>query len=579
MGDVAGPLPENVLIVIADDLGVEQLAAYAEGRDFPNTPTLDALAAEGVLFRNAWTNPICSPSRAAMHTGRYAYRTGLGNVVNPGTYALPTSEITLPEMLDLGTAGAWAHAAFGKWHLGNETVGGIAHPNLSGWSHFAGTMESFCPPFDYETWPQVVDGVETIVSAYATTEEVDRALGWIAGAPEPWLAWVAFSAPHKPFHEPPAALHSVDFASVPPAELDRARYRAAIEALDTELGRLLAGLGTARDRTHVVFVGDNGTPPDVVVPPVVPDKAKNTVFEGGVNVPLIVSGPAVAAPGTEAAGLVVSTDLFATVAELAGVNLATALPPGLELDSVSFAPYLTDPALASLRATVYTESFFPGGKKAPNFFDRALRGERYKLIARDDDLGSLYDLELDPLETNDLLEGSLTPSEESAYQALFSELWGQHGVVAAGTELYGCGTNPAGSFAVLNGAPTPGGFLVFGVDNPAGTQAVGAASLVVLTLDPWPAFPCGLSLPGLGMSGAGSDGELLIDLTTLIAVLSGAPWTGPGSPAPVLLPIPNQSFLLGVTFHAQGILFDATQAFGVAYGLADAARVDIGPAF
>ncbi|MHC5212536.1 MAG: sulfatase-like hydrolase/transferase, partial [Planctomycetota bacterium] len=130
----------NVLIVVADDLGVDMVGAYGEGSDPPPTPVIDSLASQGVLFRNAWSNPVCSPTRAALLTGRPAFRNGIGYIVDasPNNLALPYAEVTLPEMLALGTGGNYRSGAFGKWHLGNDSVGGALAPNLAGFDHFAG---------------------------------------------------------------------------------------------------------------------------------------------------------------------------------------------------------------------------------------------------------------------------------------------------------------------------------------------------------------------------------------------------------------------------------------------------------
>jgi hypothetical protein len=137
-------------------------------------------------------------------------------------------------------------------------------------------------------------------------------------------------------------------------------YRAMIEAVDTEIGRLLTGIGPSLDQTSVIFLGDNGTPSNVVLPPLDPEHSKGRLYEGGIRVPMIVSGPRVVTPGVSAA-LVNATDLFATVAEIAGVDPQTVLPAGTALDSVSFAPYLGDPALPSIRQTNFSEVFLPNG--------------------------------------------------------------------------------------------------------------------------------------------------------------------------------------------------------------------------
>jgi arylsulfatase A-like enzyme len=367
-----GVLPQptsraNVLIVVADDLGVDMVGAYGEGSAPPATPVIDGLAAQGVLFRNVWSNPVCSPTRAALLTGRPAFRTGIGFIVDaaPDNLALPLSEITLPEMLALGTGGKYRSAAFGKWHLGNEAVGGALAPNLAGFDHFAGALSNFYAPESYTNWTRVVDGAVSQSTVYATTDTVDSALAWLADAPEPWLCYVAFNAPHYPVHAPPAGLHSVDLTQAGPLSEDPAPYyRAMVQALDTELGRLLAGVAPPKlARTTVVFLGDNGTPGEVVSRPFPSDHAKGTLHEGGINVPLIVTGPRVQVPGSESLGLVSITDVFATVAELAKVDLDQTLP-GLPLDSRSLLPYLKDPATPSLRKTVFSELFHPNGEPA-----------------------------------------------------------------------------------------------------------------------------------------------------------------------------------------------------------------------
>jgi len=367
------PDPANVLIVIADDLGVEMVQAYGVGPSPPATPTLDALAAGGVLFRNAYSQPKCSPTRASMLTGRHPSRHGIGALVGEADLvALSLDEVTLPELLDLGTGGAYAHAAFGKWHLGSDLVGGNLAPNLAGFGHFDGTTCSLShqPSKGYFDWHQVVDGAGTQVTTYNTTAIVDSAIAWLDATPEPWLCWVAFNAPHAPFHAPPDELHAVDLSQAgPPEEDPRPHYAAAIEALDTELGRLLASLDTeVRERTSVVFVGDNGTPATVIGEPYAGNQGKGTLAQGGVHVPMIVDGPLVGAPGGESEALVHVLDVYATVAELAGLDTG-ALLPGVELDAQSLVPYLTDPATPSARATVFAESFAPNTPGGPTLPD------------------------------------------------------------------------------------------------------------------------------------------------------------------------------------------------------------------
>lgn len=361
--------PGNILILIADDLGIDQIGAYGVGSDPAPTPTLDLIAGAGVLFRNAWSQPTCSPTRASIQTGRFAFRTSIGTVINPFSNgpALPLSEVTLPEMLDLGTGGLYAHAAIGKWHLGSAQTGADFAPNLAGYSHFAGSLEGQIG--NYFNWRRVVNGSVAQSTRYATTSSVNDGLAWIRQQDGPWLCVVSFQAPHAPFHRPPPRLHSqVLPPGTPPISCDapgpdpRPFYKAAVEALDHEIGRMIFSLPAGElAQTTVFFLADNGTDRCLPQAPFTSD-AKGTLYEGGVRVPLLVAGLGVV-QGGECAALVGVTDLFATVAELAGVDLAATLP-GVVLDSVSFAPCLADPAQSS-REWLFAEAFSHNGPGNP----------------------------------------------------------------------------------------------------------------------------------------------------------------------------------------------------------------------
>ncbi len=366
-----GPEPQfredNVLILVADDLGTEMIGAYGQGVDPAPTPNIDRLAAEGVLFRNAWSQATCSPTRATIQTGRYGFRTGIGRVIE--TYsneaALSPAEITLPEMLDRGTSGRYAHAAFGKWHLGSIPLGGNLAPNVAGYRHYAGSLEGQIP--DYFDWIKVVDGRASRVTRYATSETVDDALQWIEAQTGPWMCYVAFQAPHAPYHHPPGYLHTQVLppegprpTCSSPGSDPRPFYKAMVEALDTEIGRLLDGLPPAMaEHTTVIFLSDNGSESCVRAPS---SQGKGTLYRGGINIPFIVWGSRVRQAG-ECLGLVNTTDVFATVADLADVDPGTL--GDLAQDSVSLLPYLLDPERPSVRRWIYAETFSPNGAGNP----------------------------------------------------------------------------------------------------------------------------------------------------------------------------------------------------------------------
>ncbi|HVS11187.1 MAG TPA: sulfatase-like hydrolase/transferase [Planctomycetota bacterium] len=471
----------NVLILLADDLGTDKLDCYGNpaAQFKPHTPAISALAASGVLFRNAYSEPVCSPTRAAILTGRYGFRNGIGHIVvegKPEFGPLSLSEVTLPEMLAMAGAG-YASAAIGKWHLGTSAVGGDCAPILAGFGHWAGVPENLFTVQEYMVWPKVAHaGLGACASAppafglgcmpplsptYATTETVNEALDWIAAQTEPWVCYVAFNTPHSPLHKPPDdLLYTPNPPPNPyPMHESPAPYLAAmIEALDKEIGRLLACMPPAqRAQTTVIFLGDNGTESGstvdgvsypLVFPPYDPKKAKATLYQLGVNVPFIVSGKAVKQPGRESDALVDVTDIFATVADIAGVDLG-ALGFGCgggnrALDGVSFLPILESPSAPSQRTFAFSERFEPNfdsglpDRPIEQARERMIRNARFKLIVQarrpiNNLWGSVdlvpierfFDLQSDPLEDQDLLKlppSSWPPEAAPALASLRHEL-------------------------------------------------------------------------------------------------------------------------------------------------------------
>ncbi len=470
----------NVLLLIADDLGVDRVGAYAAHPDPGRTPVIDALAAGGMLFRNAWSNPNCPPTRAGMLTGRHSVHSGF---VATDFWTVPTelplAETTIPEALPAN----YRSAVVGKWHIGSLKATGYLHPLLQGFDNFRGSMTIFTgsPTDNYTNFTKVVDGTSFVqVTKYATSDQVDDALSLINGwGGDPWFLWLAFHAPHGPFHKPPASLHTYGPLPNPISANIPLHMKAMAEAMDTEIGRLLAGIPPAvRANTVVIFLGDNGTDKVATTAPYLPSHAKGTVYQGGVNVPFIVNGPGVL-PGSECGAIVSTTDVFATTLELAGVVNTTGE------DSVSLVPYFTDPALPSLRDTVYTEIFSPNGNGPYTGRARAVRDDRYKLMILH--AGSaipsethFFDLLADPFELNDLLAGPpLTGGQQLAYDALAALLaepvlpW--HVMTYTGApgsfglpQLAGTGTllpNSGFTMSLSGAAPSASAGLVVGFGN------------------------------------------------------------------------------------------------------------------
>lgn len=414
--------PANILIVVADDIGVDGLACYAEGAAPASTPTIDALASNGILFRNAWAYPSCSPTRASLLTGRHPSRTMVGrwirfdNNTAPPIGTLRDSEWTIPKVLDRANSG-YVHAAIGKWHMHDHTFGVSPPLRIAGFQHFTGFMDGELP--DYYAWPRVDNGLEQTCAAYATTQQTDDAITWMQAQTQPWFCYLAYNAVHMPFHVPPANLTT---RTVTGTSSDREKYKAMVEAMDTELGRLFATLGpTVMQNTHVLLIGDNGTIPGIAEAPFDPLRSKFTPYEGGVNVPLIYAGPATVSPGREVTALTCAVDLFATVLDLAGATAV--LPPGVTTDGESLVPYLGNPSQPALRAFAYSEAFVGNAWPAPLTNGYAIaRDDRYKLILRSTGLHEMYDLQQDPWERTNLLLGQLSATEDVARQALEDEI-------------------------------------------------------------------------------------------------------------------------------------------------------------
>jgi arylsulfatase B len=397
-GIVDGGRP-NILLVIADDMGVDVSPCYAVGAGNlrPAMPTLSALCTAGVVFDNFWAAPECSPTRARLLTGRSSSRTGVGSAGD----SLATNWPTLQQALKP----TYSNAVIGKWHLGGGMVN-LSQPTTLGVEFYQGLWTGALQ--SYTNWTQTRrDGSQVNQTKYATSVFSDDAIAWLGSQTRPWFLWLAYTAPHSPFHLPPAGLHTSNLAlSGTAADIQSQPlpyYLASLEALDFELGRVLGALSpTQRQETVVVFVGDNGTPSQVAQAPYTRSTAKGSLNEGGIHVPLIISGAGVTRLGGREPGLFQLEDLMATLAELGGA-------PVTAVDGVSFTSALTGAAPAG-RAIVFSEFFRGNGNSAnddPATFGWTVRNSRYQFVHYDGNARrALFDLSVDPAGLNDLLAAS-----------------------------------------------------------------------------------------------------------------------------------------------------------------------------
>jgi len=482
------PVPPNIVLIVLDDFGVELLGAYGEYPpddlmnppvlpylDAPLTPNLDDLAAGGLLFRNCWTDPLCTPTRAQILTGKHGFRTGVGAVIsannNNPNLGLDRSQVTIPEKLARIYPYPYRSSGVGKWHLSDDDDDGdplpgqapdpdfLGHPLDQGFGNYSGAMfniskgpvEATNPcmiaeeRYDYCQWIKNDNGVEVCENQYATLNTAADALVRAEAMAEPWFLYVSFNAPHSPFHLPPdpgldcAGADSMH-CSCTPTDPKNIGLKAMVEYLDTQIGTLVDGVRVDHPDTLFIVIGDNGTDGQAIVGlecfPYM--QAKGTMFEAGVNVPLIINGPGVTTG--EVPALVASTDIFATVVEVAGGNSSL-------VDSVSMVPFFTDPD-AQGREFVYAEKFSPNfepGQFSSTVLERHSRAIRdrdgYKLVVEPDRNGvqteKLYLLPAigAPLDSNDPCETvnfcpsptgpcglSMASPHYPAYVALVAEL-------------------------------------------------------------------------------------------------------------------------------------------------------------
>jgi arylsulfatase A-like enzyme len=382
----------NILLIIADDFGLDASPCYAVGNDKPKMPNLQALCDSGLVFDNVWANPSCSPTRATILTGQYGFRT---RVLAAGDILEDTESIQ--DLLTSGVPVPYPNAVIGKWHLAGDGRPDANHPALFGIQHFAGFLKAAVP--DYSDWQLTEDGVQSEARQYITTVLTDKAIAWIGQQRSPWFLWLAYNAPHAPYHLPPSGLYSragLTGAATDIEQHPRNYYYAAAEALDAEMGRLLGSMAPdVLADTVVLFLGDNGSPPEVVQAPVTMARAKFTVYEGGIHVPLVVAGRGVTRRGQREDALVNGVDLFATIAQLAGGSAA------VMHDGVSFRDALTESGFNG-RDHIYTE--YRDSDRGGSW---AVRDRQYKLIKFESGREELYDLVADPWEQTNLISTSV----------------------------------------------------------------------------------------------------------------------------------------------------------------------------
>ncbi len=389
--------PPNFIVILMDDMGWRDIGCM--GNTFVETPHIDRLAKAGVVFTQAYASaPNCAPTRACLMSGQWTPRHGIYTVVDPrqppgspwhelvaaaSESELATEVVTLPESL---AAHGYATAFLGMWNLGRGRSG----PRTPGGQGFQTVV-----------FPENLgfgkDAYFDDKGNYLSDRLADEVLDFIAEKrSQPFFVYVADHAVHAPFNPKPDLL--AKYTKKTAAGVDRRddpAYAATIEAVDQNVGRIVAGLeklGLA-DGTYVIFTSDNGGT-NRYTPPL--NGSKGQLYEGGIRVPLVVTGPAVAKRGSMSELPVASIDLYPTLLDLAGATL----PPDQPLDGISWATVLSG-GQPPKRTHMFWHFPCYAGKATPA---SAVREGDFKLIEFFEDGGhvELYNLRDDPGERRDL---------------------------------------------------------------------------------------------------------------------------------------------------------------------------------
>jgi arylsulfatase A-like enzyme len=382
----------NVVLIVADDLGYGELSSYG-GRDV-QTPHIDSIGQNGVRFTNGYvTCPVCSPTRAALLTGRYQQR--FGHEFNPGPpteaspdFGLALSEPTLAERFKkLG----YSTGMVGKWHLGYQPQFTPTQRGFDEFYGFLGGAHFYLSAGDRNRGPILRGTTPVDAIEYTTFDFAREASAYIERHKnEPFFLYLPFNAVHGPLEATPAYL--AKFSGIQNEK--RQKFCAMLASLDDAVGMVLSKLRETglEDDTVLYFIGDNGGPTPSTTSANGPLRDyKTTVFEGGIRVPFAMQWPGHVPKGITYHKPVVSLDIMPTSLVAAGVHIDRQW----KLDGVDLLPHLTGKRSNAPHDFLYWRT---GKQKAIRHGDMKL------LMQRNSTTWELYDLAKDVAESNNLAE-------------------------------------------------------------------------------------------------------------------------------------------------------------------------------
>jgi arylsulfatase A len=405
----------NVIVMLADDLGWTDLGCF--GSEFYETPHLDRLASDGMRFtQNYSACTVCSPTRAALLTGKYPARLHVTDWIpgrmpdNPKLLVpdwskeLPLAEITLAEVF---RAAGYTAASIGKWHLGGEGY----EPEQQGFDVNIAGANRGSPPSYFAPWglPKLTEGQD---GDYLTDRIGEEAAKFIERAKDqPFFLYVPHYAVHVPIQGRADLVEKYRRKLKPGLAQSNITYAAMVESLDATMGRIRAKLEELRlaERTIIVFTSDNGGHlPTTSNKPLRYGKA--SAYEGGVRVPLIVHWPGVTRPGAASNVLVITMDLFPTIMEMCRLQVPA------KIDGVSIAPLLAGTGTIDRDTLFWHYPHHQHYQQGGTMPYGAIRAGDYKLIEFFNDMHvELYNIREDIGEEHDL--AALQPQKRDELRA------------------------------------------------------------------------------------------------------------------------------------------------------------------
>lgn len=420
-GSAAARQP-NIVVLLADDLGFADVGYHGGEIE---TPSIDRLAREGVVLDRYYTAPICSPTRAALMTGRDPLKLGIAyDQINPwNNIGLAAGETTLPEVLK---AGGYQTAMVGKWHLGHTQEQQL--PGRQGFEHFYGHLHTNTNYYEHtrESGHDLQRDGKPVdePGQYLTHLEAREAVRFIRerDPSKPFFLYVPFTAPHSPMQAPEKTI--AKYAKLPNARYRRV-YAAMVDEMDQAVGQILAALDDEEiaDETIVFFSSDNGGT-DIYGGVNAPLRGfKGGTFEGGIRVVAAVRWPDRLEAGGKLDQMMTVMDLMPTLASAAGVPIPSAAP----LDGVDMWP-----AIHSGRRVAHEKPIgFVSEIPLPGVIHLAMFDGRFKLVQVLEERETetkvqsfLFDIEADPYEKADLAHRH--PAVVQRLQRLLSEWRRQH---------------------------------------------------------------------------------------------------------------------------------------------------------